>query len=72
MDASNSSSGVSREPSTDPAILHAEERLSDFNWDDLYRRFEERIRSCEAQEAQLFEEFNHLMAVQTPYLALLV
>jgi len=47
---------------TKPVPFNAEEQLPDFDWNQLYRRFEDRLQSCEAEEAQLSEDLNRLMA----------
>jgi hypothetical protein len=48
---------------TPSAPFKAEQRLPDFDWAQLYRRFEDDLQSCEAEEAQLLEDLNRLMAV---------
>jgi hypothetical protein len=60
---------ASVEPGTEGIVMtksvpfNAEEQLPDFDWNQLYRRFEDRLQSCEAEEVQLFEDLNRLMAV---------
>ena len=50
---------------TQPVPFKAEQRLPDFDWTQLYRRFEDNLQSCEAEEARLFEDLNRLMAVRS-------
>jgi hypothetical protein len=63
MDTAGVGPGTAGNALTKPVPFNAEEPLPDFDWNQLYRRFEDRLQSCEAEEAQLSEDLNRLMAV---------
>jgi hypothetical protein len=49
------------EEDSDPA-----EKIDDFDWDDLHRRYHEAVKKCHGEEAELVQEWESLMAVLLP------
>jgi hypothetical protein len=51
----------SEEEDSDPA-----EKVEDFDWDDLHRRYHEAVKNCHGEEAELMQEWESIMAVLLP------
>jgi hypothetical protein len=62
--------GTGRGAAANAVPFKADQRLPDFDWAQLYRRFEDDLQACETEEAQLVEDLNRLMAVRALSLSL--
>lgn len=63
-DEQHSSSGEeeSEEDDSDPA-----DRITDFDWEELHRRYHDAMNGCHGEEEELMQEWHNLMAVTSPF-----